>query len=228
MPPRRAATPRLAIGRAVIRARPGDELSLAVVADTHSHPHPMTATRIRALAPDAILHAGDIGDRSVLDELTALAPLHAVRGNIDGAMPGVPDALVIDVVRAGAEPRPVAPAAAEEEEGARPAGDPTTMDDFAPADRLLRLLLLHIAVAGPRLRAEVARLATSHGASLIVCGHSHVPFIGRERGLAMFNPGSVGPRRFQLPIVLGELALAHGRVRLAHIDCETGAPWSPP
>lgn len=212
MPPTRARTPRLITRRVVLRARSGNELTLAVVADTHSHPHPMTASRIRALVPDAILHAGDIGDRAVLDELAQLAPLHAVRGNIDGGMPGVPDVLVLDVVAADSAPDAEADSAS----------------DAASAPRLLRILLLHIAVAGPRLRAEVARLATEHGASLIVCGHSHVPFIGRDRGIAMFNPGSVGPRRFALPIVLGALTLSAGRVRLAHIDCETGAPWSPP
>lgn len=44
----------------------------------------------------------------------------------------------------------------------------------------------------------------------------------------MFNPGSVGPRRFQLPIVLGLIDVADHSVTLAHIDCETGKPWSPP
>jgi predicted phosphodiesterase len=64
-------------------------------------------------------------------------------------------------------------------------------------------------------------------ASLVVCGHSHVPFIGRDRGLAVFNPGSIGPRRFHLPIVFGTIDLSPTEVRLAHIDCETGTAWSP-
>lgn len=194
-----------------LRARPGGALTLGVVADTHSQPHPMTRQRLAALSPDAILHAGDIGELSVLEELAAVAPVHAVRGNIDTRAPGVPDHLILDVHAADAE-----------------------LDDDADADAegapppLLRMLLLHIAVAGPRLRAEVGRLAAAEKASLIVCGHSHVPFIGRDRGIAMFNPGSVGPRRFALPICLGSIIVAQGRARLAHIDCETGLPWSPP
>lgn len=32
---------------------------------------------------DEILHAGDIGDSAILDRLRAIAPLHAVRGNVD-------------------------------------------------------------------------------------------------------------------------------------------------
>ena len=91
----------------------------------------------------------------------------------------------------------------------------------------LKILLTHIAVHGPRVRADAARAAEAAGARLIVCGHSHVPFIGRDRGLTLFNPGSIGPRRFHLPIVFGVLAIAGGKLGLRHIDCETGADWSP-
>jgi len=91
----------------------------------------------------------------------------------------------------------------------------------------LRILLTHIAVAGPKLRAEVGRAARDVGASLVVCGHSHVPFIGVHRGITVFNPGSVGPRRFNLPIVFGTITVTDGAVRLAHVACDTGLPWRP-
>jgi putative phosphoesterase len=91
-----------------------------------------------------------------------------------------------------------------------------------------RVLLLHIAVYGAKLRAEVARLAARERATLVVCGHSHVPFIGRDRGVGVFNPGSIGPRRFQLPIVFGSIDITTSSARLQHIDCETGQPWLPP
>jgi putative phosphoesterase len=174
-------------------------LRLAVVADTHSTPHPALRERLAALRPDAILHAGDIGELAVLDGLSALAPLFAVRGNIDVRADDLPDVLTLDLVS------PVTSSAAV----------------------ALRILLVHIGVNGPRLRADVARLAHAEGASLVVCGHSHVPFIGRDRGLTVFNPGSVGPRRFQLPILFGTIELTSSEARLAHIDCATGAPWSP-
>jgi putative phosphoesterase len=167
----------------------------AVVADTHSKPHSATAERLAELAPNAILHAGDIGDLAVLDELAKVAPVFAVRGNID-APSDVPEQRLIELVQ----------------------------DDAL----VLRVLLVHIAVYGPKLRAEVVRFATQERASLVVCGHSHVPFIGRDRGITVFNPGSIGPRRFQLPIVLGTLDIADRRASLRHIDAETGAPWSPP
>lgn len=180
---------------AQIPLRPGGLARLVVVADTHSKPHLGVAAQIAALAPDAILHAGDIGDLSVLDALAALAPLHAVRGNIDTRAADLPDLLALDLVGGG----------------------------FS-----LKLLLTHIAVYGPKIRADVARVSRAEGASLIVCGHSHVPFIGKDRGLTVFNPGSIGPRRFHLPIVFGTIDISPQGVRLTHIDCETGAPWSPP
>jgi putative phosphoesterase len=178
-----------------VAARSDGTLRLAAVADTHSHPHAATARRLTDLRPDVILHAGDIGDLAVLDDLAAIAPVLAVRGTIDTRADGLPDVLLVDVTGgAGA----------------------------------LRLLMIHIAVAGPRLRGEVARLARAEGASLIVCGHSHVPFIGRDRDLIFFNPGSIGPRRFHLTILFGTVDVTPAGVRLAHVDCETGQPWTPP
>ncbi len=105
--------------------------------------------------------------------------------------------------------------------------DVLTLDLEHAGERVLRLLLMHIAVFGPRLRADAVRLAQQHGANMVVCGHSHVPFIGRDKGLSMFNPGSIGPRRFGLPIVFGVLELADNAVRMHHVDCETGQRWTP-
>jgi putative phosphoesterase len=181
-----------------ISVRRDGTLRLAVVADTHSAPHPGATKHLRALSPDGILHAGDIGDLAVLDELAAIAPLFAVRGNIDVRAPSLPDVLTLDVA----------------------SGDAV----------LLRILLVHIAVAGPRLRADAVRLARSRDASLVVCGHSHVPLIARDArdpALSVFNPGSVGPRRFGLPIAFGTIDVTPAAVRLAHFDCETGRPWTP-
>lgn len=178
-----------------VALRDDGSLRLAVVADTHSAPHPATMAHLRGLSPDAILHAGDIGDLDVLDELRAIAPLFAVRGNIDGRGPSLPDVLLLDVV----------------------AGDAL----------LLRVLLMHIAVDGPRLRADAARIARARDASLVVCGHSHVPLIARDRELSVFNPGSVGPRRFGLPIVFGTIEVTKAAVRLEHFDAATGERWMP-
>jgi hypothetical protein len=88
--------------------------------------------------------------------------------------------------------------------------------------------MLHVGVNGPKLFANVARMARAASASVVVCGHSHVPFIGRDRGIVVYNPGSAGPRRFGLPVVLGRMDVDATGCRLSHIDCETGQPWEPP
>jgi putative phosphoesterase len=193
--------PRL-VRRSESLALRGGALTIAVVADTHSAPHAATRAHLTALGPDAILHAGDIGETRVIDELAEIAPVFAVRGNID-TRAAFPDILTLDLVGSDGTER-------------------------SHDDRRLRIFLTHIAVAGPRLRTDVARMARAERASLVVCGHSHVPFIGQERELTVFNPGSIGPRRFHLPIVFGTIAVTPTGVRLAHVDCETGRAWTPP
>jgi putative phosphoesterase len=208
---------RAAIARRTLAMHDG-AIKLVVVADTHGRPHPDAATRIEAERPDAILHAGDIGDLGVLDGLARIAPVLAVRGNIDELAPGLPDALTIDVK----DPK------RSEGTGARGGGfggSPPIEKDGAAVR--LRILLFHIALLGTRLRADAARLARAEGANLVVCGHSHVPFLGRDRAAVVFNPGSIGPRRFQLPIVFGVLAIDEGGVSMHHVDCETGKLWLP-
>lgn len=189
-------TKRLVQQQTELRTRDDGGLTLAVVADTHGRPHPDSARHIAAARPDAILHAGDIGDLSVLDGLARIAPVVAVRGNIDTRAADLPDAVTIDIQSGG--------------------------------ETVTRILLLHIAVYGPRLLADAARLAKASSAGVVVCGHSHVPFAGLDRGLIVFNPGSIGPRRFRLPIVFGVLELGPGGMKLGHVDCETGEPWAPP
>jgi putative phosphoesterase len=105
--------------------------------------------------------------------------------------------------------------------------DVTTIEIADDRGTFFRILLLHIAVNGPKIRAEVVRLAKQEDVDLVVCGHSHVPFAARDRGLTVFNPGSIGPKRFQLPIVFGTIEISRERVDVRHIDCVTGERWTP-
>ena len=63
-------------------------MKIAVVSDTHL-PRGKRALPQECLdriaAADLILHAGDVTEREVLDELGKLGPLHAVYGNMDSA-----------------------------------------------------------------------------------------------------------------------------------------------
>lgn len=192
---RRSAAQRAEHSSEVVRVGEAGALDVVVVADTHGQAHPNARPLIERIAPALIVHAGDIGDVAVLEPLRQVAPLLAVRGNIDARMPGFVDSMDIEFV--------------------------------SDQRSLLKVLLTHIAVYGPKLRGEVAKLAGACSARLVLCGHSHVPFLGRDKGLVMFNPGSIGPRRFQLPITFGVLSIRPDGVSLRHISCETGETWLP-
>ncbi len=54
---------------------------IAVLSDTHGLLRPEVIAAVRGA--DHILHAGDVGDPAILDALRELAPVTAIRGNID-------------------------------------------------------------------------------------------------------------------------------------------------
>jgi uncharacterized protein len=56
------------------------------------------------------------------------------------------------------------------------------------------------------------------GVRVIVSGHSHMPSVNERDGVLYVNPGSCGPRRFKLPISVGELLVAGGEVRARTIE----------
>jgi putative phosphoesterase len=42
----------------------------------------------------------------------------------------------------------------------------------------------------------------------VLFGHSHIPNFYRRKGVLYFNPGSCGPRRFDLPVSVGLLTVS--------------------
>jgi len=65
-----------------LRCRRDRAWRIGVIADTHGLFDRAILRHFRGV--DHILHAGDIGDRSVLVELEKIAPVTAVSGNVDG------------------------------------------------------------------------------------------------------------------------------------------------
>lgn len=57
-------------------------LTLGIVSDTHGYFHPDLLDEFDGV--DHILHAGDIGDLSIIDALESVAPVTSVYGNVDG------------------------------------------------------------------------------------------------------------------------------------------------
>jgi len=56
-------------------------MTIGVLSDTHGHLDPRVFSVFEGV--DHILHAGDIGTEKVIVELETIAPMTAVRGNID-------------------------------------------------------------------------------------------------------------------------------------------------
>ncbi|MFZ0661873.1 MAG: metallophosphoesterase family protein [Acidobacteriaceae bacterium] len=54
---------------------------IGVISDTHGLLRPQALAALRGV--NHILHAGDVGDPAILDALGSIAPLTAIRGNID-------------------------------------------------------------------------------------------------------------------------------------------------
>jgi putative phosphoesterase len=147
-------------------AAAGRPLRIAVLADTHGLLRPRVLARIAGC--DLVLHAGDVGDAAVLRGLEAVAPVWAVRGNVDGG-------------------------------------------ELAKLPAVLAGSLGGVALRMTHARAEVEESWLAE-AGLVVFGHSHRPELEWRGGCLLLNPGGCGPRRFRLPLTVGLLGVAAGRV----------------
>ena len=50
------------------------------------------------------------------------------------------------------------------------------------------------------------------GFAAVIYGHSHVPKQEVKNGVLYFNPGSAGPKRFNLPVSLGKLIVSGSKI----------------
>jgi len=72
-------------------------LHIGIISDTHGLLRPEAIAALQG--SDHILHAGDIGDPLILDQLAAIAPVTAVRGNNDrdAAYEAVPEVVPLEL-----------------------------------------------------------------------------------------------------------------------------------
>jgi len=149
---------------------------IGVISDTHGLLRP--EARVSLAECEHILHAGDVGDATILDSLKKIAPLTAIRGNVDvlGACAELPET---EMVELGG----------------------------------VVFYLVH-SVGWLDLDPVAA------GVHVVVSGHSHRPSVERKDGVVYLNPGSAGPRRFQLPISVGLVTVSRGKVetRILELD----------
>ena len=146
---------------------------IGLISDTHGLLRPEA---LRALEDsELIIHAGDVGAPKILEELRRLAPVVAVRGNIDtGACAELPETAV---AKAG------------------------------PA----LIYVLH------DLKALDLKPAAA-GFAMVVSGHSHKPSWVEREGVIYVNPGSAGPRRFNMPITLARVDLRPNPWRIDFVE----------
>jgi putative phosphoesterase len=153
-------------------------MKIGVVSDTHGLVRPEVATALTGV--ERILHLGDVGKLSVLKELEKIAPVTAVRGNVDhgGPCSELPETEVVMI-----------------------AGHYVYM--------LHDLHTLHLDPAAAKFAS-------------VLHGHSHVPNFVTRKGVLYFNPGSCGPRRFELKPTVGLLTVNEAgelEAKIVPLDC---------
>jgi putative phosphoesterase len=128
--------------------------TMAIISDSHGL---LRESVVEALQQfDLIVHAGDIGPRSLLERLERIAPVVAIRGNVDNELSELPDTELISVNQ--------------------------------------QLIYVLHDLSQLDLNPAITGLA------MVVSGHSHQPKIDRRHAVLYVNPGSIGPRRFRLPV----------------------------
>lgn len=138
---------------------------IGLISDTHGLLRQQALEALRG--SELILHAGDVGKPEILTALRELAPVVAVRGNVDTS----------DWARALPETA------------------------VAEAGKILLYILhdVHTLDLNP----------AATGFHIVVSGHSHQPGKFERDGVLYINPGSAGPRRFQLPVSVARLDLGN-------------------
>jgi hypothetical protein len=149
---------------------------------------------------DLILHAGDVGELWVLDQLSQIAPVVAVHGNDD-----TPDAQAElpyqQVIALG---------------GRRLLLWHSHYPDWQEETASRRGDDLH-----PKLARQVAR-ARRAGASIVVFGHWHIPLVYEADGVTVINPGALASgsdftRQLRQTVAVLDIGRS-GQVAATHID----------
>jgi uncharacterized protein len=151
-------------------------MRIGLVSDTHGFFDPQLAEALAG--SDVILHAGDVGSGEVLEQLRQIAPVHAVRGNVDLVEAEWPLSLTLSLGGVAVHVVHILPAPQSDLEAW---GSPARRSADLPA-------------AAQRLRR-----AFDPSIEVVVFGHSHSPCLVPLEGVLFVNPGSSGRKRFTLP-----------------------------
>jgi len=147
---------------------------IGLISDTHGLLREEALSALRG--SELIIHAGDVGKPEILSALKTLAPVVAVKGNID----------------------------TEPWASALPA---TAVAEAGP----ITIYILHNI-------HDLDLDPAAAGFQIVVSGHSHKPERKECSGVLYVNPGSAGPRRFNLPVTLARFDLGQTPWKLDFID----------
>ena len=172
-------------------------MKIGVVSDTHGYFDPHLPQLLYGV--DEILHAGDVGSEDVLDQLRAIAPVQAVRGNVDAASLGISPAVTqryggVEIYLVHELPKPQ-----------------SALRDWAQEGPLQ-------GKTGEHCRRFLESLPA--GCQVVIFGHSHEPDALILGGKLFFNPGSAGKKRFSLPRCCGLLEISGQGVRATFLGLE--------
>lgn len=94
-------------------------------------------------------------------------------------------------------------------------------DKGAWAEAIPESLLLEVRGHAIHVLHDLAQLDLSPaaaGVDVVISGHSHKPLMEQREGVLFLNPGSIGPRRFRLPITLAKLYVSDSAVQAEIIE----------
>jgi hypothetical protein len=97
------------------------------------------------------------------------------------------------------------------------------VDTAGWAARLPLTLIVEVAALRVFVLHEISQLdldLAAAGFAAVVFGHSHRPSIETRRGVLFLNPGSAGPRRFNLPVTVARVRVSGRRMRPEIIELQ--------
>ena len=199
-------------------------MRIGVVSDTHGFFDVRLGELLAGV--ELILHAGDVGKQEVLNELVRIAPVRAVRGNVDPPQLRLPLSATLEVGGMGCRgsSRAAPTRAATNYCNGNSRSAPTRPTMFASGSQPGAALQVEILHQLPVTQAELEKwanyapmegLATERrdaflrsfdpNTRVVIFGHSHSPCAVALAGKLFFNPGSAGKQRFSLPQCCGLL-----------------------
>ncbi len=148
--------------------------TIGIISDTHGLVRQEAIESLKGC--ELVIHAGDVGKPEVIHSLEEIAPVIAVRGNVDK-------------------------------------GD---WANTLPKTQVVEVSNIFIYVIHDIGELDLNPKAA--GFNIVIYGHSHKPKKEIVDGIIYLNPGSAGPRRFNLPISLALMTIDRNAINVSFME----------